>query len=241
MIQKLQNNYDILDKHFNSWCGSEGDWRQVVYLNMTDNTNNCPFGWRRITDHKRTCGRVKTDSLTCDSVFFPVTGGDYNKVCGRIKAYQKWGPDAFEAYSLEKATTIDEAYVSGISLTYGSPQKHIWTFAAGFTEGLQDLEWEGDACPCDATGNIPIPSFVGESYFCESGQNSIGYYRRFHVEDPLWDGKNCSSTSTCCEFNNPPYFTKQLSSSTSEAIEARICHLDKIDDTPVELLELYVK
>ena len=74
-----------------------------------------------------TCGRVSTGHLTCDSVTFPVCGGDYTRVCGRIKAYQVGPTDAFEAYDDGVVTTIDGAYVSGVSLTHGSPRQHIWT------------------------------------------------------------------------------------------------------------------
>ena len=59
-----------------------------------------------------------------------------------------------------------------------------------------------------------------------------------YPDDPLWDGKGCSSKSSYCSFNNPPYFTKQLPSPTSDPIEARLCQMDVRDDSPVEL---YIK
>ena len=79
---------------------------------------------------------------------------------------------------------------------------------------------------------------MGRDYFCESGINS-GSIGGFHPDDPLWDGEGCSSTSTCCQLNNPPYFIKQLSSPTTDDIEARICQFSS-DDTPIEFIELYV-
>ena len=219
-------------------CGGEGGWRQVVYLNMTNPYTNCPTGWQLTTHSKRTCGKVSTSGLSCDSVFFPVTGGDYNKVCGRIRAYQYGYIDAFEAYDEGQATTIDVAYVAGVSLTHGSPRQHIWTFAAGATEENPSIN---DACPCDATAiTINIPPFVGGDYFCESGVN-FGSNFDFRHDDPLWDGENCASTSTCCEINNPPYFTKQLTNPTTDDIEARLCRYDGSEDTPIEFMELYVK
>ena len=239
VTEKLKKTYDLLDEHLCGYtCGGEGGWRRVVYLNMTDPNTNCPTGWR-LTDHsKRTCGRVDTSLLSCDSVFFPVPGGDYNRVCGTIRGYQVGYTDAFEAYHLGRLTTIDGAYVSGVSLTHGSPRQHIWTFAAGSTE--EERQTWNDACPCDATIDIAIPPFVGEDYFCESGVN-FGPNFGFRQYDPLWDGQNCTSTSTCCEMNNPPYFTKQLTSPTTDDIEARLCRLDIKDDSPVEFIELYVK
>ena len=238
VTEELKKTYDLLETSLGpTVCGGEGGWRRVVYLNMTDPTTSCPTGWQLTPHSKRTCGKLSFIVLSCDSVFFPVPGGAYNKVCGSIRAYQYGPTDAFEAYDDGLVTTIDEAYVSGVSLTHGTPRQHIWTFAAGTSEGEPTSD---EACPCDATINIDIPPFVGGDYFCESGWNST--YKPIFVEaDPLWDGKGCASTSTCCEFNNPPYFTKQLTNPTTDDIEARICQLDSGEDTPVEFIELYVK
>ena len=99
----------------------------------------------------------------------------------------------------------------------------------------------GDVCPCDAVINIAIPPFVGGDYFCESRQKASATSGIFHSDDPLWDGRDCASRSTCCSFNNPPYFTKQLPSPTTDDIEARICQKDGVEDSPIELIELYVQ
>ena len=220
-------------------CGGTGGWRRVAYLDMTDNNTDCPSGWQLTGHPKRTCGKASSGTLTCDSVFFPVRGGDYTRVCGRIKAYQHRITDAFEAYDRGDVTTIDGAYVGGVSLTHGSPiRTHIWTFAAGFSETYSSIR--ADACPCDTSLHIAIPPFVNGDYFCESGDN-LGDGSGFHPDDPLWDGEGCSASSTCCSFNDPPYFTKQLSRPTSDDIEARICRFDGGDDTPIELIELYVQ
>ena len=218
-------------------CGGTGGWRRVVYLDMTDPNTNCPSGWQLTSHSKRTCGKVSNDYLSCDSVTFPVSGGDYTRVCGRIKAYQYRTTDAFETYHKGSVTTINGSYVSGVSLTHGSPRQHIWTFAAGYSENHPTRP---DVCPCDATTDITIPPFVGRDYFCESGQNS-GNRPIFFPDDPLWDGDGCTASSTCCSFNNPPYFTKKLPSPTNDAIEARICRLEFNEDTPIELIELYVQ
>ena len=235
---ELQTTYNNIQKDLRVYvCGGTGGWRRVVNLDMTDSNTNCPSGWRLTGHSKRTCGRVSTGRLTCDSVIFPVSGGAYTSVCGTIRAYQYSHTDAFEAYDDGDATTIDGAYVAGVSLTHGSPRQHIWTFAAGRSEIFFSSD---DACPCDATINIDIPSFVGEDYFCESGVNS-GSPDGFHTYDPLWDGEGCTSSSTCCSINNPPYFTKQLLNPTTDDIEARLCQLDNGDDSPIEFIELYVK
>ena len=43
---------------------------------------------------------------TCDSAICPVRGGEYTKVCGRIKTYEFVRPLAFFAYHCKKVTTI---------------------------------------------------------------------------------------------------------------------------------------
>ena len=237
VTKELKKTADyILEHEFK--CGGTGGWRRVVYLNMTDPNTNCPSGWQLTSYSKRSCGKVSTSQLSCDTVFFTVGGGEYSSVCGSIRAYQYGRTDGFETYHDGRATTIDGAYVSGVSLTHGSPRQHIWTFAAGASEAEPTSE---DACPCDASINITIPPFVGGDYFCESGVNSGSPVGSFHPHDPLWDGQGCSTTSSCCSFNNPPYFTKQLPGPTSDPIEARLCRLGIDDDSPVEFIELYVK
>ena len=146
-------------------CGGEGGWRRAVFLNMTDNNTNCPSDWELIELPRRTCGQVSSRDLTCDSAFFPVSGGQYTRVCGMIRAYQNGHADAYDD---REVATINGAYVSGVSLTHGNPRQHIWTFAAGSSETESTRD---DSCPCDATIDIDIPPFICEDYFCESGNN----------------------------------------------------------------------
>jgi hypothetical protein len=99
-------------------------------------------------------------------------------------------------------------------------------------------------CPCDIHNYDHVPAFVGDDFFCESGLNSpwSGQYNIFHPDDVLWDGQNCTSNSTCCQLNNPPWFTKYLPTLTTDDIELRLCTADSpYDDVPIELIELYVQ
>ena len=224
-------------------CGGTGGWRRVVNLDMTDCHTTCPSGWNMTGYSKRTCGRNSTGIRTCSSATFPVSGGEYSRVCGRIKAYQ-WGDTlAFLTYHYRYVTTIDGPYAIGVSVTHGTPRNHIWTFVAGTSEG--NPTWSS-VCPCDANIAIRIPPFVGNDYFCESGvnrpwNNRIDYI--LHYNDTLWDGEDCLPSSTCCSQHNPPYFTKQLPNSTTDDIEARICLYQSLRyaNLAVELVELYVQ
>ena len=51
------------------------------------------------------------------------------------------------------------------------------------------------------------------------------------------------SLNACCAFNNPPWFMKELSSSTTDDIEMRLCADSgrNDEDITVELIELYVR
>ena len=224
-------------------CGGTWGWRRAVYLDMTYPNTNCPSGWQLTGYSKRTCGRANSSNLSCDSVFFPVSGGPYSQVCGRIRAYQYGAPEAFSAYDYQGQTTIDSAYVSGVAVMFGSPRQHIWTFANGAWEN--DMTHRTYNCPFDTSSNISIPPFVGEDYFCESGYvyGSGIPWNIFHSNDTLWDGRDCHSTSTCCSLHNPPYFTKTLNQTTTDDLELRMCLYSSApsDNMAVELVELYVK
>ena len=240
-LKKIKNDVTFIRGPYT--CGGTGGWRRVVYLDMTDPHTTCPSGWNMTGYSKRTCGRNSTGGRTCSSATFPVSGGEYNRICGRIKAYQ-WGATlAFLSYHYRYVTTIDGAYACGVSVTHGTPRNHIWTFVAGASEGNPTLT---SVCPCDATSAIRIPPFVGNDYFCESGVNEAWIeYRHitFHPNDTLWDGEDCLPSSTCCTQHNPPYFTKQLPTPTTDDIEARIClyHSLQLENLAVELVELYVQ
>ena len=64
-----------------------------------------------------------------------------------------------------------------------------------------------------------------------------------YSNDVLWDGQDCTSNSTCCQLNNPPWFTKNLPTNTTDDIELRLCadYLPADTDVPIELVELYVQ
>ena len=132
-FEMTKDNVTLTSKEYS--CGGTGGWRRVVYLNMTDPNNTCPFGWNMTGYSKRTCGRNNTGYRACSSATFPVSGGEYSRVCGRIKAYQYGPTQGFISYHSREVTTIDDAFAGGVSLTHGKPRNHIWTFVARTSEG----------------------------------------------------------------------------------------------------------
>jgi hypothetical protein len=165
-------------------------------------------------------------------------------VCGRIRGYQFGATDTFWGY-VDQNQGIDGYYVDGVSLTHGGAgsRQHIWTLASGISEVTTMLS--NHACPCDTGPPSKVPAFVGNDFFCESGlhsewDNSFGV---LYPDDVLWDGQNCTSNSTCCQFNNPPSFTKTLPTVTTDDVELRICSptFSHNADVPLELIELYIQ
>ena len=221
--------------------GMTGGWMRVAELDMTDNTTQCPDSLELRTIPLRTCTTVNTGGGTCSSDMFSVNGIQYSEVCGRIKAYQVGSPDAFGS----GITNINNIYVDGVSLTHGnSPRQHIWTFASADNEDDQRPSFK---CPCTNTAisdmaQLP-PSFVGDDYFCDTALDTGNVGGVFYSDDPLWDGAGCGPQSTCCSFNSPPWFYKQLPQTTTDDIEMRVCHngLRANEVTAIEIVELYVQ
>ena len=229
-------------------CGGiTGGWMRVTKINMANSSHTCPAGLKLLTTPKRLC--VRNIDHGCSSATFNLHGIQYTHVCGKIIGYQQRRPNAFAPYYWHKyyynrSLTIDNSYVDGISLTHGSnPRKHIWTFAAALHEVA--ITNSHGLCPCTNINNtvtIPIPPYVGSDYFCDTASESCAQ-KKFYPDDPLWDGQGCGRLNTCCSFNNPPWFMKELPSSTGDDIEMRLCANQgpSNEDIPVEVIELYVQ
>ena len=225
-------------------CGGSG-WRRVVFLNMTDPCHVCPSGLNLTSYSRRTCGRASSAWYSCWSTTFSVGGSQYSRVCGMARAYQ-WGR-TFAFYGNNTANKgIDSSYVDGLSLTHGAPssRQHIWTFAGGlYAGGGSSGSWPNGRCPCDNGNTYPSPPFVGNDYFCESVRTHSDWsvnWQRFHPNATLWDGEGGGS---CCRLNNPPWFTKNLTTPTTDGIELRLCLTlgSTGSDVALELLELYIQ
>ena len=218
-------------------CGGTSGWARVAYLDMTDPAQSCPSGWNLVTPTSlRLCARTFS---TCDSTFYNTSGLQYNRVCGRIRAYQL-GPTA--AFIGGPTASIDGHYLDGVSLTHGyaGSRTHIWSFASGITELLIQSH-SSQLCPCLTPDANQPPPFVGEDYFCESAIHSTisgSINDLYFLDDPLFDGRAC--TLSCCQNE---YFTKSLPTRTTDEIEIRICSLDSPGrrGVVIEQMEVYVQ
>ena len=231
-------------------CGGEGGWMRVAYVNMTEPNTTCPQGLTQSDFAKLTlCGRINGgyDVTTprgggCQGTVFSTFGLVYSRVCGQLRGYQNGTPDAFRSYNLNTSSSINDVYVDGVSITYGStPHKHIWTYATGTT-----LNYVNFTCPCNDNGVQQVPPYVGSDYYCETSAHvytcCAGIFH-FYPNDTLWDGQNCvGEEAPCCTHPNMPWFLKTLSETTTEDIELRVCgdHPADDEDTPLQVIELFV-
>ena len=213
-------------------CGGiEGGWMQVVDVDM-DRDDTCPGSWEYILNPRKLClGNV----AGCSSAHFSAKGVSYDHICGQAKAYQKGHMDAFDA----EIPSIDGQYVEGLSITIGSPRKHVWTYAVGLSD---DGNYPAYNCPCATTPGPAPPAFVGNDYYCESGVAGVFQAPPFYLSDPLWDGTGCTVGNGCCAQAGMPWFHRSLTASVSEDFEVRICkdQAQAAEDVAVEKLEIYV-
>ena len=225
---------DLSSLQVQLYCGA-GLWYRVAFLNMSDPSQQCPSAWRRVTTNGvRACGRPVSSGSSCPGTFYSITR-EYQRVCGRVIGYQNESPDGFHESS------INNAYIDGVSITYGQPHNHIWSYAGGVTERSLSTIHSGDNCPCSTAAGSGPQSFVGDNYYCESG-NPTDSSNSFYSADKLWDGKQCEGTC-CTDSKSPPWFSVRLPNPTTEGIEVRICCDQGTgnEDTPIELLEIYVQ
>ena len=232
-------------------CSSTGGWTRVANLNMSDPSQQCPGEWNLqtySTEPRRLCGRGSSGA-SCVSAVYSTYGISYSHVCGRAIGYQLNAPDAFGTRN-PSTTTVEDNYVEGLSVTHGRPgaRQHIWSFYVGLSE-LVDPTYPTLVCPCANRASLAnVPSFVGNDYFCESGNpGPVTFNNVLFANDPLWDGQGCGSPP-CCELSYPPgvtapWFCKQLPQTTTDDIEVRYCRDEDIsnEDTPVERVELYIR
>ena len=229
-------------------CGGAG-WTRVAYLDMSDPQQTCPSNWTLNTSPVRGCGRSSTDYTTCDSVVYPLNSRSYSSVCGKIIAYHSNFSFGFQSAWNTRNFSIEESFVSGVSITHGPPgaRQHVWTFVGALTEIIRHPPHVTHNCPCsntNVTWTYEISSFIGNDYFCDTGNRGPGYNSSaFYLNDPLWNGEGCGSTSSCCEFNFPPWFCKSLPQPTTDDLEIRLCaqQVYSYENKIISLMEVFVQ
>ena len=227
-------------------CGGEGGWTRVFRLDMTDPSSQCPTGFSLTTQGGvRFCTRSNT-AAGCTGINTDNYGHDYTQVCGFVRGYAYYTPNAFgEIGSRSSSEPLSANYVDGVSITYGTPQNHLWTYAAGLTEDGESTSIYL-ACPCNTDGvNSTVPSYIGSDYYCESGAlDETALSQQWYTDDPLWDGMQCGGDEgPCCISPTLPWFNRNMLSPTNDDILMRVCLSQPADDENIglERVEIYVK
>ena len=225
-------------------CGGSSPWTRVAFLNMSDPNEVCPSNWTTYTSPVRACGTGDSAGISeqCDSVMYPNTMGQtYSRVCGRVIAYQHRDTRGF-LFLVAHNRTLEQQYLDGVSITHGSAgsRQHVWSFASTMGD-IWVSSYPRFTCSCSRRNWPYSTSFVGNDYFCDTGNHGYGNTNDPLPDDPLWDGDGCDPSSTCCTFNNPPWFCKTLPQPTTDDLEVRICEERAYRDTPIQLMEIYVQ
>ena len=103
--------------------------------------DECPGQWEKIPLFGRSMC-YSTNSHRCSSYIYNNQGIHFNEIIGMVVGYQKGFTTAFSTWHSQG---INDAYVDGVSITIGSPRKHVWTYAAGLTK---EGDYPDSNCPC---------------------------------------------------------------------------------------------
>ena len=214
-------------------CGEvSGGWMRVTSLDMKEESAKCPSSLCLNTTTPRTCRRCYTPGIINFVAETYQVGVSYSNVCGRLIAYQIGMPNAY--------SSVHTLGVDGVSLTYGNPEENIWTFIAA------NSDYASNMCQCIKPSIKRIlapPAFISNHYFCDTALSVSARKAEFYSENPLWDGSGCQGENQCCSFNNPPWFHRRLSSSTSEPIVMKVS-INKpplFEDVAIEVMDIYVQ
>ncbi len=181
-------------------------------------------------------------SLAVTLLSFQVMASDITRFVGESLVIRKAPPMHLTSVSLQltllKKSTLTECHLPMVF------QEHAAIY------GLLYLQYMSKTpivnCPC--TNNnydwpFNIPAFIGNNYFCETGNRGPGFTNLMvHSDDPLCYGAGCGPTSSCCQLNSPPWFCVSLPEPTTDDLELRICIDQPLydEDVVVSLVEIYV-
>ncbi|MGB0592578.1 MAG: fibrinogen-like YCDxxxxGGGW domain-containing protein [Myxococcota bacterium] len=208
-----------------------GGWTRVANVEAQ---SGCPDGWA-YSESPPVCRR---SAQGCQSATFLSKGITHHEVRGYVRAFQYGSMDAF---NLSSGGNIDDIYLDGLSVTRGSPQEHVWSYAVSHSVPNGSQEW---ACPChQGAGGAAPPGFVGEHYYCETGNSATTPQSEWYLDDPLFDGAGCGAGNTCCDEPDLPWFERSWSAPSTEDLEVRLCSDQDTtnEDIGVERMELFVR
>ena len=192
-------------------------------LTLIHSGTECPKGFLLKDFQKgKICVRPPSESGGCVSIHVPTHNIQYDRVCTLMTAFQIGTPDGISGPN--RPGSIDDAYVDGVSMTHGkSPRKHIWTFMGSSSE-------KKPICPCATGSTVKVPDFIGNNYFCESGNpEETAVPGKVYTADALWDMEKCQGVEASCVRESDSAYAV-LPSSTTDDIELRVCSDEATSD-----------
>ena len=195
-----------------------GGWKRIAYLNTEENPVACPDGFelRDDTSNPPLCRRTNS-SAGCSSVIYPSNGMSYSQVCGTVRVHPAGTPDGFNADD-------SSMHYDGVYLTYGRNHM-IWTYTAAVT--VESNTRGCDQCNYMKPSNIPGTNFTCTTAHCSDADNCY--------PDTLWgnEAQQCFGNET---------FYRQLSVSTTDNIEMRVCRGQgrNDEDILISFVEMFV-
>ena len=210
--------------------GISDSWTRIAYLNIDENPISCPseLEVRSADTANPPLCRRDSNIAGCSSVIYPSNGTSYSQVCGTVRLHQQETPDGFQSHNINiprNNQSVNQNYVDGVSLTHGtSPNRaHIWTYTAVIKFG-DDI----DRCTiCDRDK----PFYIGTNFTC-TAEHCIAW--PCDLTNAIWtNGLPCFGNET---------FYRQLSESTTDNIEMRVCRDQgrHDEDILISYVELFV-
>ena len=202
--------------------GVNGAWKRIAYLYTNEIPVSCPDNFE-VSDsisNPPLCRRTNANK-GCNFVTYASNGTSYSQVCGTVRVHPEGTPDGFNHFNDRSI------YVDGVYLTYGdsSNRNHIWTYTAATTV-------EGNTRGCDQCNYLKPSNMPGSYFTCTTAHCND---KNNCYPDTLWG----SEAQQC--FGNETFY-RQLSESTTDNIEMRVCRDQGRDDEDILIffVELYV-
>lgn len=202
------------------YCDMEslnGGWMRIANENFSNSSVSCPCNWTSTTENSMSyCTVIDNEEQglwTIDNIC------PFTEVRGQVSIDQKGSPDAFYT-SLGTIKDIDENYVDGVSVTYGTggtDRQHLFTYAVGVPYDNDTMR----SCECQGSEYRDYPRFVQWDFMCDTGYTNSSDFTAV-APRTLFSGEGCETGSGCCHVAGSPWFYKELPQSVSKTLDMRI-------------------
>ncbi len=207
----------------------------VPLYSLVAGVDPCPTGFVDAGFAEACEGAERTCEPLSTSILITPTVSPWQELRGRVRGLQGQSSDAF----FPSATSLDEVYVDGVSITTEPPRRHLWTFAAGLMKSSRPDN--RNCCPCD-NGAAP-PSLVGDSWTCETGNDEVvDVYDNMaptYTTDVLWDADGDAHGAGCAPASE--WFVARLDEPTTARVEVRLMRDSCDDRVVITELELEIR